>query len=299
MASRTTSKPADNASEQARDLDEAIRVNQRELASRLRKQYDFIVCGAGSSGSVVAARLAKNREVSVLLLEAGGTDDVPGVMDPAQWPSNLGSERDWAFTSEPEKHLNGRSLLLSMGKVLGGGSSINVGVWAHGHKADWDYYAAETNDPAWNYDSVLEIYKRAESVQGVVDATRRGTGGPVSLEQNRTPHPLTIAEFEAAQSIGIPVFDRPNGEMMEGGGGTSRFECLVRDGKRQSIFRSYTYPLMDQPNLTVLTRAWVTRLMMEGSRGLASKSSMVASRSASKQAKKWYFALAQYKRRSC
>ena len=187
-------------------------------------------------------------------------------LDPAQWPNNLSSERDWAFKSEPEKHLNERSLLLSMGKVLGGGSSINVGVWARGHKADWDYYAAETNDPAWNYAAVLEIYKRAENLQGTVDATRRGVGGPVFLEQNRTPHPLTVAQLEAARAIGIPVFDTPNGVMMEGVGGASRFELLVREGNRQSIFRSYTYPLMDQPNLTVLTETLVSRLVREGSK---------------------------------
>ena len=266
MTPRTVSPPSDTAAQQARELDETIRVNQQKLSSNLKQQYDFIVCGAGSSGSVVAARLAGNREVSVLLLEAGGTDEVPSIMDPAQWLSNLGSERDWAFASGPEAHLNHRSIPLAMGKVLGGGSSINVGVWACGHKADWDYYAAETNDSAWNHDSILKIYKRIENLQGTVNASPRGIGGPVSLEQNQTPHPLTVAQLEAARSIGIPVFDRPNGEMMEGAGGASRFECLVKDGKRQSIFRSYTYPIMGQPNLTVLTGTLVTRLVIEGSK---------------------------------
>ena len=113
---------------------ERVRINQQKLAAELKSHYDFIVCGSGSSGSVVARRLAENPEVSVLLLEAGGSDDVPSVMEAGQWPLNLGSERDWGFKDHPNPHLNGRSIPLSMGKVLGGGSSINVMAWACGHK---------------------------------------------------------------------------------------------------------------------------------------------------------------------
>jgi choline dehydrogenase-like flavoprotein len=103
------------------------------------------LCGSGSSGSVVARRLAENASVSVLL-EAGGPDDVPEVMRAEQWPANLGSERDWNFTAQPNRHLNGRAIPYSMGKVLGGGSSINVMAWARGHKNDWDFFAAEAED---------------------------------------------------------------------------------------------------------------------------------------------------------
>src|SRR5215470_19119930 len=98
---------------------ERVRLNQEKLRASLKAQYDFIVCGAGSSGCVVARRLAENRDVSVLLLEAGGDDDVPSVMDADKWPMNLGSERDWNFGAEPNPSINGRSLPLSMGKVLG------------------------------------------------------------------------------------------------------------------------------------------------------------------------------------
>src|SRR5260221_4806565 len=100
-----------------------VRVNQAKLASELRQHYDFIVCGSGSSGSVVARRLAENPDVTVLLLEAGGSDDVPSVMEAAQWPLNLGSDRDWAFQAQPNPHLNGGSIPMNMGKVLGVGSS--------------------------------------------------------------------------------------------------------------------------------------------------------------------------------
>src|SRR3979409_913589 len=109
----------------------------------MKSQYDFIVCGSGSSGSVVARRLAENPEVTVLLLEAGGDDDVPSVMDADQWFTNLGTERGWGFQGEPHPGVNGRALPMSMGKVLGGGSSINVMYWARGDKKDWKYFADE------------------------------------------------------------------------------------------------------------------------------------------------------------
>src|SRR5262249_22255290 len=92
-------------------------LNQSALANNLKRHYDFIVCGAGSSGSVVARRLAECPSVNVLLVEAGGTDDVQGVMCPELWPTNLGSERDWGFVAEPNPHLNGRAISMSMGKV--------------------------------------------------------------------------------------------------------------------------------------------------------------------------------------
>jgi choline dehydrogenase len=102
------------------DFAERVRGNQRKLRDGLRSQYDFIVCGSGSSGSGVARRLAEDPNVSVLLLEAGGSDEVPSVTEPARWVENLGSERDWKFVDQPNPHLKGRSMPLSMGKVLGG-----------------------------------------------------------------------------------------------------------------------------------------------------------------------------------
>ena len=248
--------------------DHEVLKNQARLRGQLRAAFDFIVCGAGSSGSVVAGRLAKERGAHVLLLEAGGSDMLPTIMEPAQWPLNLGSSRDWAFEGQPSPHLNGRRLPLSMGKVLGGGSSINVMVWARGHKADWEHFAEESGDPAWGYDSVLRYYRRIEDWQGKADHVRRGTGGPVYVAQPRAPKPLAETTVEAAAAAGIPKFESANGEMMEGPGGAAIAELRIRDGKRQSIFRSYTYPCMHQPNLTVLTNAFVTRVIVAGKRAI-------------------------------
>src|SRR5579862_9368510 len=180
----------------------------------LRSQYDFIICGSGSSGSVVARRLAENPAVSVLLLEAGGTDDVSAVTEAIQWPLNLGSERDWGFCGQPDGHVNGRSIRFSMGKVLGGGSSINVMVWARGHKSDWDFFAQEARDAAWNYESVLGIYRRIEDWHGSPDPYR-GVGGPVFVQPAPDPNPIAPATVQGACTVGIPTFENPNGRMME------------------------------------------------------------------------------------
>ena len=231
---------------------------------KIRGHYDFIVCGAGPGGSVVAARLAENPEVRVLLIEAGGSDDVPEVMTPSLWPLNLGSERDWAFTAEANPHLNGRSIPFNMGKVLGGSSSINVMVWARGHQNDWEHFAREAGDPAWGYQSVLEIYRRIENWQGEPDATRRGSGGPVFVQSAVSPQPVAVAMQDAARAIGLPTFDTPNGEMMEGRGGVAFTDLIVRDGRRSSIFQSYVQPRLGQSNLTVLTRTMVSRLLLSG-----------------------------------
>jgi len=249
-------------------FEERVQLNQRWLRSNLKSQYDFIVCGSGSSGSVVARRLAENPEVSVLLLEAGGDDDVPSVTDPLRWFENLGTERDWKFAAQPNLHLKGRSMPLSMGKVLGGGSSINVLAWARGHKHDWDFFASESGDTAWSYESVLEIYRRIEDWQGTPDPGRRGTGGLVFVQSAPDPNPIAPAMVEGARSVGMPTFDSNNGLLMEGEGGASILDLRVRDGKRLSVFRTYAFPYMDRPNLTVLTRALVTRIILDRKRAI-------------------------------
>jgi choline dehydrogenase len=266
LEANTTGNPAHGPA--TAEFDIRVQANQRRLAAEIRPSYDFIVCGSGSSGSVVARRLAETGYASVLLLEAGGTDDMPCVREAGQWSANLGTDRDWGFQAMPNPLLNGRRLPLSMGKVLGGGSSINVMAWSRGHKNDWDYFADQAGDAGWGYQSVLGIYRRIEDWQGTPDRLRRGTGGLVYVEPARDSNPIAPAMLAAARSLGIPTFDDPNGEMMEGEGGGAIANLRIRDGCRLSVFRTYAYPYMDRHNLTVLTSSLVTRVVFDGKRAV-------------------------------
>ncbi len=256
------------ASSEHADFARRARENQARLTSALQPSYDFIVCGAGSSGSVIARRLAENAGVQVLLLEAGGSDESDTVLNPALWPTNLGSDRDWGFQAQPNPHLNGREIPMSMGKGLGGGSSINVMVWARGHRSDWDFFASEAGDPRWSYENVLDIYRRIESWQGAPDPQFRGTAGPVWVQPAPSPSPIALAMLEAARELDIPVFDHPNGRMMEQAGGAAITDMLVRNGQRHSLYRAYVRPWLDRPNLTVLTEALVRRVVFQGRRAI-------------------------------
>ncbi|TCR64590.1 GMC family oxidoreductase N-terminal domain-containing protein [Bosea sp. BK604] len=256
-----TSAPGD-----AGGLEKRARKNQAERKANLKTTYDFIICGAGAAGSVIARRLAENPACDVLLIEAGPDDDAESVLDPALWPTNLGTERDWGFLAEPNPHLDGRAISMSMGKGLGGGSSVNVMVWARGHRSDWDHFAAEAGDPGWNYDSVLNIYRRIENWQGKPDPKYRGTTGPVWVQPANDPSPIAGALLDAAEGLGIPRFDHPNGEMMEGAGGVAYADMLVREKRRHSLYRAYVRPIADRPNLTILSETVVRRVLFEGRR---------------------------------
>jgi choline dehydrogenase len=212
--------------------------------------------------------LAENPNVNVLLLEAGGSDDLPDVMESVQWPTNLGSERDWGFVGQPNPLVNGRSIPFNMGKVLGGGSSINGMAYSRGHKNDWDFFASESGDPAWSYESVRNIFLRIEDWHGAPDPRYRGTGGPLYVQPAPNPNPVFRAILEATRGLGIPTFENPNGRMQEVESGAAIQDIRARDGKRQSVFRSYTFPYMDRKNLTVLTGATVTRIVLEGKRAI-------------------------------
>lgn len=247
----------------AQELGDAA-ITQRYNAQNLQDSYDYIVIGSGSGGAVVAGRLAAETDANVLVLEAGGTDQIDAVLNPLMWSTNIMSERDWGYMAEPSDKVNGRSLILPMGKVVGGGSSINVMIWARGHKNDFDFWASETGDEAWNYENVLEIYKRIENWQGTPDDTRRGTDGRLFVDQVQDPNPIAPAFLDACGTVGIPAYDDMNGEMMEGEGGAALANVRIKDGMRRNIPSDYLWETLKQPNITLLTGATVHRIELDG-----------------------------------
>ncbi|HEY0778344.1 MAG TPA: GMC family oxidoreductase [Gemmatirosa sp.] len=228
----------------------------------LPRSYDSVVCGAGSAGSVVAGRLAANLDVAVLLLEAGGSDDVPAVLDPDQWPANLGSDREWGFTAAPSPHVNGHAIPYAMGRVLGGGASINVTTWARGHRADWDLFAEAAGDPAWGDAAVRDVYRRVEG------GPASGGAGPMWVQPTERPHALAAAALDAMAACGLHRFPEMNGALWEAPDGCAVVDQIVHDDRRQSPFRSFVWPRLGQPNLTVLTGAEVTRVRFVGNRAV-------------------------------
>jgi choline dehydrogenase len=244
----------------------AIPTRERVAAS-LRPAYDFIVCGGGTAGCVIARRLSDDPTVTVLLIEAGGSDQVPSVIDTTLWMTNIGSERDWGYRAQPSPTLNGRTPPLPMGRVLGGGSSINGSIWARGHKNDFDSWAEAAGDPGWNYGAALETYRRIEDWQGPPDALRRGTGGILNIVQPEDPVPLVSGLIDGAAACGIPPVADINGAAMEGDGGCGLANILVQDGNRRvSMAASYLHPVMQRSNLDILLCAEIDGLNFAGTR---------------------------------
>ncbi|PCH94170.1 MAG: oxidoreductase [Rhodobacteraceae bacterium] len=232
----------------------------------LQKSYDYIVVGSGSGGAVVAGRLAMETDASVLLLEAGDTDQVDAVQVPGMWPTNIRSERDWGHVADAADSVNGREMIMPMGKVVGGGSSINVLVWARGHKNDYDFWANAAGDDSWNYNSVLKIFRRIEDWQGAPDELRRGKGGRIWITTPDNINPIAPALLDACESVGIPKYEDQNGAMMEGEGGAAIANVRIRDGRRVSLANDYIYPALKRKNMTMLTGAEVVSLTMDGSK---------------------------------
>ncbi len=249
----------------ADELD-AMRANQDERAAKLQGAYDYIVVGTGSAGSALVGRLAARTDASILVIEAGDWDTAPSVLDPSVWFTNLGSERDWKDVAIASPSTNGRAIPEHMGKVVGGGSSINATIWARPFKGDLEYWAQEAGDARWGYEQGLAIYRRMENWQGKPDARYRGQGGPVWCQHAANPHPMAPAMLAACRSLGMPVLDDLNGAREEGSGGFALMNQIIRDGRRQSMARSYLYPVLARKNVTLLVRSHVDRLTFEGNR---------------------------------
>jgi choline dehydrogenase len=238
-----------------------------------KKQYDFIICGSGPAACALAGRLAADSRVSILLVEAG-----PFVRDERTdvsraWPSNVGSERDWRFKSEPEPGLDGRVIDYSMGRLVGGGSSINASVWARGHKQDWDHVADVARDPAWGYEAILSIYRRIEDYLGAHDERYHGRGGPITVAPGiaasdmRSPG-LCTGFMAAAAGLGVPVFPEQNGALQEASAGVSVTDLAVHGGMRSSVIDGYLSKGLAQGNLEIAAHTLVTKVRLRDGRAV-------------------------------
>lgn len=225
-------------------------------------RYDVVVVGAGSAGCAVAGRLSEDPSVRVLLLEAGGSDKVLEVQAPAGLYKVWRTRRDWNYTTEEQPGLDGRKLFWPRGKLLGGSSSINAMIYMRGGSCDYDEWASLTGDPTWSYEHVLPLFRRMEDNARGADRWH-GVGGPLRVEDLRSPHPWTKAVVESAVAAGYPRNDDFNGARLEGVG---QYQVTQKRGRRWSSADAYLHPAADRPNLTVVTGALTTRVLVSGGR---------------------------------
>jgi choline dehydrogenase-like flavoprotein len=224
--------------------------------------YDVVVVGAGSAGAALAGRLSEDPSLRVLLLEAGGSDRVLEVQIPAALYKVWRTRRDWNYATDEQPGLGGRRLFWPRGKVLGGSSSINAMIYIRGARADYDEWARLTGDPTWSYEHVLPLFRRMEDNARGADEWH-GVGGPLRVEDLRSPHPWTTAVVESAVAAGYPRNDDFNGATQEGVG---QYQVTQRRGRRWSAADAYLHPAASRPNLTVLTGALATRVLVSGGR---------------------------------
>jgi len=223
------------------------------------KQFDFVIVGAGTAGCVLANRLSAEANVSVLVLEAGGSYRHPMLPIPMMGGlSYFIKSTNWGYESAPEPHMNNRNIPWPRGKVLGGTSSINGMMYMRGHRWDYDNWA-DLGLNGWSYDEVLPYFKYAEGHRERRDAYH-GNDGPFVVSRAKSKNPLYEIFLEACRQAGHPQTDDFNGVQQEGMG---RQDFNIDKGRRVSTATAYLAPVQERPNLEVITRAHVTRLMVE------------------------------------
>jgi len=214
--------------------------------------YDFVIVGAGSAGCVLAARLSEDPDARVLLIEAGGRDRSLNIKIPAAFAKQFHSRLDWDFATDPEPYCDGRSLYLPRGKSLGGSSSMNAMLYVRGHPLDYERWEA-AGATGWGWDGIRPYFLRAEdNSRGASE--HHAVGGPLRVEDPRSPRPLTGRFLAACEEAGIPRIDDYNGPEQDG---AAIAQVTQRGGRRWSTADAYLRPALDRPNLDLVTGAQV------------------------------------------
>ena len=225
-------------------------------------EFDYLIAGAGSAGSVLAGRLSEDPQATVALLEAGGPDTSVLVHAPAAVVAMVPTKiNNYGFETVPQPGLNGRRGYQPRGKVLGGSSSINAMLYVRGHRTDYDHWAALGN-AGWSYADVLPYFKRAEANEQF-DGHFHGATGPLGVTYPRHTSPMNELFLEAARSRGLRANPDYNGEEQEG---CFLFQVTHRNGERCSAAKAYVTPHRSRPNLNVLTNAVSARIVVENGR---------------------------------
>ncbi len=236
----------------------------------MARQFDYIIVGGGSAGSVLANRLTEDPQTRVLVLEAGRSDwrIDPFIHMPAALTFPIGSRfYDWRYESEPEPFMHGRRIFHARGKVLGGSSSINGQIFQRGNPLDFERWAADPGMETWDFAHCLPYFKKMETALAAApDDPWRGHRGPLVVERGPATNSLFAAFFDAAREAGYSRTDDVNGYRQEG---FAAFDRNIHRGRRLSAARAYLHPILrSRGNLAVWTQRFVTRVLFQGSRAI-------------------------------